>query len=650
MTPFLIAYLVFSVLVLFLLNRLMRRGKKHKYNQQQPTVETANITSDTAPATTRLRTDPVQKAEPEPLPPRSERRGDTTSEPSMAEATEPQLGVAPSGALLADDAPMADIPIPAVALEAMDGEETNAEPLTDPARTRKQRDDVPVNRLLAVLLLGAFVAILNQTLINVALPHLMNDLNVATNVAQWLVTGYMLVNGVMIPITAFLIERFGTRLLFITAMILFTAGAFVCALAPSFSIMLIGRLVQASGAGIVMPLMMTVFLTIFPPEKRGKAMGTMGIAMIFAPAVGPTLSGWIVQNYTWRLLFWVVIPIGLLDLLMAYAWMVDVSKRSKIKFDLWGFLFSTLGFGGLLYAFSEAGTYGWTSVEVLGTLFIGIAFLISFVWRELAAEHPMLDLSVFRYDIFTLTTIISSIINMAMFAAMILLPVYLQNIRGFTPLESGLLLLPGAIIMGIIQPIAGAIFDKIGARMLALFGLVVTVWTTYQFSKLTADTSYGHIMLLYCLRMFGMAFMMMTIMTAGMNQLPRRLHSHGTATSNTLRTVAGSLGTALLVTIMTNRSTFHTASYASEITTTNPMLVQHLSQMGQGIAATAGLPVQYGTKVATQLLYGNVLKQSTIDGINDAFLVATGITFIALVLAFFIKRVKPPEEGDQKSS
>ncbi|UJF31645.1 DHA2 family efflux MFS transporter permease subunit [Paenibacillus hexagrammi] len=500
--------------------------------------------------------------------------------------------------------------------------------------------EIHVGQLLTVLMLGAFVAILNQTLINVAIPHIMMDFNVTANVVQWLTTGYMLVNGVMIPITAFLIERFGSRFMFLTAMILFTVGALVCALAPNFPILMSGRVIQAAGAGIIMPLMMTVFLTVFLPEKRGSAMGTMGIAMIFAPAIGPTLSGWLVQTYTWRLLFYIVLPIGLLDIILAFFLMGNVTKMSKVKFDFWGFLFSTVGFGGLLFAFSEAGSAGWLSFRVLGTMIVGILSLIAFVWRELTAQEPMIDLRVFTYNVFTLTTIVSSIINMAMFAAMILLPIYLQNIRGFTPLASGLLLLPGAILMGIMQPISGMIFDRIGARWLAVVGLIITTITTWEFSKLTADTPYAHILLLYCLRMFGMSFMMMTIMTEGMNQLPRHLHSHGTAMSNTLRQVAGSLGTALLVTVMSSRADFHMGNFGNTFTSTNPSIVSQLSHLSQGFAVMAHLPVETAGKLVSTLLYATAMKESTINGINDAFIIATAITAVALVLSFFISRVK----------
>ncbi|MGG1400727.1 DHA2 family efflux MFS transporter permease subunit [Bacillus salipaludis] len=499
-------------------------------------------------------------------------------------------------------------------------------------------------KVLVALMLGAFVAILNQTLLNVAIPHIMNDLGVSANTVQWLSTGYMLVNGIAIPVTAFLIEKFGTRKLFISAILLFTLGSLVCSLSANFSMLMIGRIIQASGAGIIMPLLMTVFFALFPPEKRGKAMGIMGIVMIFAPAIGPTLSGWLIGHYSWRLLFDIVIPIGVLDLILSFLWMKDVTKITNPKFDFPGFLFSTLGFGFLLYGFSEAGNDGWDSGTVIGSLAVGIISLVAFVWRELTADKPMLDLRVFKYDIFALTTIISMIVNMAMFGAMILLPIYLQNIRGYTALESGLLMLPGAIVMGIMSPISGALFDKIGARWLAVIGLAITVITTWQFTSLSMTTSYGHILFLYVMRMFGMSFIMMTVMTEGLNQLPRHLGAHGTAASNTARQVAGSIGTALLVTVMSTRQGAHYGDFTNTVTSSNPFIADKFSQLTQILSGYAHIPAAAGKQLTTYLVYGQSMQQATIDGINDAFIVATGIAFAALILAFFIKRAKVKEQ------
>ncbi|MED4228293.1 DHA2 family efflux MFS transporter permease subunit [Neobacillus cucumis] len=495
-------------------------------------------------------------------------------------------------------------------------------------------------KILTALMLGAFVAILNQTLLNVAIPHIMNDLGVSANTVQWLSTGYMLVNGILIPVTAYLIEKFGTRKLFIIAIFLFTIGSLICSLSLNFTMLMLGRVVQASGAGIIMPLLMTVMFALFPPEKRGKAMGLMGVVMIFAPAVGPTLSGWLIGHYSWRLLFDIVIPIGILDLIFSFMWMKDVTKTTNPKFDFPGLLFSTIGFGFLLYGFSEAGSDGWDSSTVVISLIIGAISILAFIWRELTTDKPMLNLRVFKYDIFALTTIISMIVNMAMFGAMILLPIYLQNIRGFTALQSGLLMLPGAIIMGIMSPISGALFDKIGARWLGVIGLTITTITTWEFTKLSMTTSYTHLLLLYVFRMFGMSFIMMTIMTEGLNQLPRHLGAHGTAASNTARQIAGSIGTAFLVTIMSTRSEVHYGQALSTVTSANPFIGGQFSSLTQGLAALTHMSTAAGKQLSTYVVYGQVMQQTTIDGINDAFIVATILAFVALLLVFFVKRAQ----------
>ncbi len=223
-----------------------------------------------------------------------------------------------------------------------------------------------------------------------------------------------------------------------------------------------------------MPLIMTVVLDLFPPESRGRAMGTVAIAIFFAPAVGPPLSGWIVENTSWRWLFWVVIPIAVIDIILAIVLLKNVTDRARARFDAWGFVASVIGFGSLLYGFSEAGNKGWSNFTVETAIGIGIVFIVLFVIPELRTDQPMLNLRVFRFGVFSLTTLIGCIVNVVIYGAMILMPIYLQNLRGYTPLEAGLLMLPGALLMGVMSPISGALFDRIGARPLAVLGLLVT--------------------------------------------------------------------------------------------------------------------------------------------------------------------------------
>lgn len=477
--------------------------------------------------------------------------------------------------------------------------------------------------IVAAILIGAFVALLNQTLMNVALPQMMNDLNVGATTIQWLTTGFMLVNGVLIPLSAYLVARFTTRSLFLTATILFSIGTVVCGIGSDFTMVLVGRLIQAAGAGVLMPLMNVIFLTIFPIEKRGQAMGMMGVAMIFAPAIGPTLSGWVIENNSWHLLFWIILPLGLISVLLGAISMKNVLPLSKSKVDMLSVVLSTLGFGGILYGFSEAGSDGWGGTEVVIGIIVGVVALILFVWRQLVAEKPMLEFRVFKYGIFSLTTVINVVVTMALYAAMILLPIYLQEIRGFTPLKSGLLLLPGSILMGIMSPITGIIFDKIGARWLVVIGLAITAVTTWQFSDLSETTTYTHLILIYTARMFGMSMIMMPVQTAGLNQLPAKLNAHGAAMANTLRTISGALGTALLVTIMTNTA----KSRATDL-----FISQKINPQDPANA-----------QVVLKLT-----NDATVFGIDRAFIVATWITVAALVLAFFIRRVVVNKEGSVK--
>lgn len=502
-------------------------------------------------------------------------------------------------------------------------------------------ENVNVKAVVAVLILGMFVSILNQTVINVALPALMNEFNVSTSTAQWLTTGFMLVNGILVPISAFLVSRFTYRKLFVAAMLFFTVGSIICALSGSFAMMMTGRVTQAVGAGILMPVGMNIFMTLFPPHKRGAAMGLLGVAMILAPAIGPTITGWVIQNYNWNLIFYGMFVIGIFVTLLSVKFFTLAQPVSKTKLDIFGVISSSIGLGSLLYGFSEAGNKGWSSAEVVISLIIGVIGIALFIWRELTTDNKMLDLHVFKYPTFTFTLLINAIITMALFGGMLLLPVYLQNIRGFTPIESGLLLLPGSLIMGIMGPFAGKLFDKYGIRPLVIFGLALTTFATYEFTKLTMDTPYSVIMTDYIIRSFGMAFIMMPIMTAGMNALPMKLISHGTATQNTLRQVAGSIGTAILITIMTQQTTNHVADYGNALTKTNPILVDKVHGMGQNLAAVAG-SAQAGDAMSTQLLYGQISKLSAINGINDAFLIATVLAGIAWVLSLFLPSGNKP--------
>nr|WP_099157808.1 DHA2 family efflux MFS transporter permease subunit [Virgibacillus ndiopensis] len=462
------------------------------------------------------------------------------------------------------------------------------------------------------MIFGAFLATFNQTIMTVALPTLMENFNILASTAQWLTTGYMLVNGVLIPITGFLMKRFTTRQLFQSSMFIFLAGSIVSAIAINFPILLTGRLIQAAGAGIIMPLLMNVVLSLFPPHKRGSAMGFVGLAIIFAPAIGPTLAGYILETFPWQALFYGMIPFTVIIIICGFIYLKNVSETIQSKADFISLVLSTFGFGTLLYGFSQAGTLGWTNTEVVVSLSVGVLALILFAWRQLTSHNPFLDLRAFKYNMFSLTTIINIGVTIMMYADMILLPLYLQNARGFTALESGIMMLPGALLMGLLSPGVGKLFDRFGAKWLAIIGIAIILVTTLSYTNLTDSTTYLFLILMYTGRRIGMAMFLMPIQTAGLNQLPPSLNAHGTAISNTVRQVAGAIGTSLLVTIMTNSTKSH---------------LQDLTGRANG-----------ETKE-------HMVMEASIQGINDAYFVILLFGVISLLLAFFIKRVEQaPEE------
>ncbi|KMM39125.1 DHA2 family efflux MFS transporter permease subunit [Guptibacillus hwajinpoensis] len=490
----------------------------------------------------------------------------------------------------------------------------------------------PKYGILAVLIIGAFIAFLNNTLLNIALPSIMADLKIETATVQWLTTGFMLVNGILIPTTAFLIEKYTVRRLFLMAMGLFTLGTVVAGVADVFQVLLSGRMLQASGSAIMMPLLMNVMLVSFPIEKRGAAMGVFGLILMAAPAIGPTLSGWIIENYDWRMLFHFVTPIAITVFLLGFFLLKDRKEKVNIRLDFTSLLLSSAGFGGILFGFSSAGNKGWDSPQVYLTIGIGFVSLVTFIVRQSKLERPMLNFTIFNYPMFALSSSISMVLNMAMFSAMLLLPIYVQTIRGISPIDAGLMMLPGALVMAFMSPITGRLFDKFGGRILAITGLSITVVTTYLFSTLSMDTTYNSIMILHAVRMFGISMVMMPVSTNGLNQLPARFYPHGTAMNNTLNQVAGAIGTALLVTIMSNR----TESVASDL-----------------MSSSAGTQTD---PAALATMQEQVAMQAMLEGINYAFFIATFIAGLALFLSFFIKRAgfegKTDDQGvvkEQKS-
>ncbi|MFJ7730825.1 MDR family MFS transporter [Lysinibacillus sp. NPDC097231] len=459
--------------------------------------------------------------------------------------------------------------------------------------------------ILISLIIGAFFTMLNETLLTVAFPKLMVELDVTASKLQWVSTGYMLVVAVLIPASALLIQWFTTRQMFLGAMTLFIIGTLVCGIAPQFSVLLIGRVLQAVGTGLMMPVLMNTILVLYPPEERGAAMGSLGLVMMFAPAIGPTLSGLILEVLEWRWLFFLVLPFAIFSIVFAFIFLKNVSEPSKPRVDTLSILLSTIGFGGIVYGFSSSADLGWGSPIIYGTSLAGIIALVLFVIRQLRIKEPLLELRVFKHRMFSLTTILLFIMTMTLFSATSLLPFVLQGALGLTVFATGLLMLPGGLLNGLISPIMGKLFDRIGPRRLIIPGTGIIAIIMWCLTQVTVETSKLTFLLLHICLMVALTMILVPAQTNGMNQLPRQYYPHGTAILNTLQQVAGAIGVALFISVMTSGQRSFLAQSADPNT-----------QIPEAIVA----------------------------GVHNAFLIGFGFAVLAFIVALFTKRSQAPEE------
>ncbi len=467
--------------------------------------------------------------------------------------------------------------------------------------------------ILISLIIGAFFSILNETLLNIALTTLKAEFHISNTTVQWMATGFMLVMGVVIPISALLLQWFTTRQMFLGTMTVFTIGTIICALAPTYMLLLTGRLIQAIGTGLLIPIIFNTFLLLFPPHRRGAVMGIVGLVIMFAPAIGPTLSGIIVEHLGWRYLFILVIPFSLFSIAFAYKYLINVSTVTKPKIDFISILFSTIGFGCIVFGFSSSGESeaGLLSPIALYPIIAGTISLILFSFRQLKLKEPLLDLRVFAYPMYTHGVVTFLIIIMAMFSSEIILPMYMQDSLILSAATAGLILLPGSLLNGLMSPVMGKAFDKFGPRILLIPASFVLCLTMFGLSRLTLETPIWFIIVSYILLMLSISAIMMPAETNGLNQLPKRLYPHGTAIMTTLQPVAGAIGVSIFISLMSTKQ----MSYLTNATNpTDPL----------------------------------VLRESLVAGVEFVYLIGFVLTLISLILSFFVYRATPIEDKEEE--
>ncbi|HJD77598.1 MAG TPA: DHA2 family efflux MFS transporter permease subunit [Corynebacterium pollutisoli] len=467
--------------------------------------------------------------------------------------------------------------------------------------TKKQALPADVKIILIVLVGAALVMFLNETILSVALPSIMADFSIPATTAQWLTTGFMLTMAVVIPTTGWILQRFTTKQVFLAAVTSFLVGTVVAAWAPTFTALLVGRIVQATGTALIMPLLMTVAMTVVPANRRGSIMGVISVVMSVAPALGPTVSGFVLNRFTWHWLFWLVLPLIAVALVVGAIFIRNIGETARSPLDPLSVVLAGLGFGGLVYALSTLGT---EPTVAIGVAVVGVASLALFVWRQIRLETPLLDLRPFTIRNYTLSVVVALLLMGTLLGVVMVLPIYLQTALGVTALVTGLLVMPGGLASGILAPFIGRLYDRVGPRPLVIPGALLLFGAVWAMTRLDINSTTTEVIIMHMVFSLGLALMMTPLMTTALGSLPKHLYGHGSAILNTLQQLAGAAGTAILIAAL---------SFGTQ-------------------AAVAG---------------GADLAQATVDGAHTAFIVAGVMAALVLVASPFVTKVaeEQQEEG-----
>ena len=492
--------------------------------------------------------------------------------------------------------------------------------------------------VLGVITIGGFMAILDTSIVNVAMPHMMAAFSVNYEDAEWIITAYMLAMGCVQPTTGYLCDRFGTKSMYVFSLSVFVLGSMLCGMAWSNESMIAFRVIQAIGGGMIMPVTMSMIYVIFDAKERNMATGIWGISAMVAPAVGPTLSGYLVDSFSWRTIFTINIPIGIVGLLLALLVLTETETFKDRKFDLPGFVTSTVGMFCLLMAFSRGNTLGWTSAYILILFFIAVIAIILFIYRELTYDSPLLDLRLFGNWNFAVVQIVVLIATTALFGGMFLMPLFLQNILGYSAMLTGETLFPAAAVSALTMPLAAFLADRVGPKPLGIVGILILGFATLPFMYFDGNVSREHIMIVSAIRGFGLGLFMMPITVLGMNTVPLDKVSRASSLNNVLRQIGGSFGIAYLTTLLDDRYKLHFERIAENMNISD-IGTRQFMMMSQHKMLLLGGGDWMARLKSLSLLSMLRIKQAYIFAFNDDFYVLALIALFCLLPILFLKNV-----------
>lgn len=462
--------------------------------------------------------------------------------------------------------------------------------------------------LMSVIFIGAFLATLSSSTINIVLPVLIKDFNTSLDVVRWTMIGFILAMGTVAPLTGFLGAKFSYKRLYIFALIGFTLASLLCVISWNIYSLIAFRILQGCFSGLITPSAMTIIFQIVHTKKQATALSIWSLASMLSPALGPTLGGWLIQSFNWEAIFIINIPVGILAITMAIFFIPYYKTESVVSFDFPGLITSIVASLSLLIAFSESSAWGWASWKVIGLITVGLISLGLFIFRELTAESPMLNLRVFKYKTFTLSVVVGAIISVALYSGTLLTPLFLQTLQGLSPMESGLVLLPGSLLMALTMPIVGILYGKIKPYFLVIVGMLIIALGTWRMGSLTLDTSKNYVILWMSVRNVGISLAMMPATNIGMAVVSKQLTGHASAVNNWIRQAFAALSIGLFTSILGTRTTYH---------------IQELGFSG---------------------IVGDILKaKSSVLAINDIYILAAIIILIGVPVSFLLKRPSPKQ-------
>lgn len=492
------------------------------------------------------------------------------------------------------------------------------------------------------------MAVLDATIVNVGLPKIMASFGVGIDKIEWVITAYMLALAVMLPTAGWLADKFGYKLIYFSGLLLFTFGSLLCGMSGNETTLIMARVIQGLGGGMIQPLGMAIVTREFPPEKRGVALGFWVISAAASVSFGPLIGGYMVDNFSWQSIFYINIPVGIFALFATFIIQEEYKSKNIRKFDLVGFISVTLFFPLMIYALSEgnatANTEGWMAPHILIAIAISLISLVVFIITEFRVEEPLMDLRLLKNRNYGLANIVMFLFGIGVFGGVFLLPLYLQNALGYTALQSGAVFLPVGILQGVVAPISGLVSDRMNPKVPIIIGILLFAVSFFIMSKLSFLTEEHYIMLSLYLRGVAMGVTFTSISTLAIFDIPREKMAQASSMVNTLRQLGGSFGVAIMTTILTSRITYHTQIFGGAIQRNSEALRNTMGNLSNYVQHHVGASHSAASTLSNYLLMSNVRVQGYIEGINDVFLVATVLTLLEIVPVFFMRGKKKKKQ------